>query len=253
MADLFFIFTNLANFWIWKIFDSSLVIGFVVTICAYLLYKSLFSFGYKHIRTFIALFILLLYFQYKTSQKDSLTELSNDQKRIQTERLQEYPPVYIRIFGKTRWIPIAHWFEERKEVIALYRIMNNFSEVVDPNYYYFANHPRERVGFKEFEKIPYIFLPLLIYGFYQVSKVRQKKLFTFSLFASFFLTSVVGGRNPLGPFSIYPILISTQAYGMFELQSKLRKLKGFYQKLIYILFGLFIVFIYLQSLINEII
>ena len=93
---------------------------------------------------------------------ESLTLLNNDQIRIKDMRLKSYPPVYLTFDTKTLWIPVAHWFEERKESIAFFRILKNVSETVDLNLYFFANHPRERVGYNEFEKFPYIFIPAFL-------------------------------------------------------------------------------------------
>lgn len=199
------------NLWVWKILAFNFFLGLLVIGASIALYVSSKK-GHFH-KSFVVLFILLLFTQLQTTQKTSLTYLDNDEQRVQQMRLREYPPVYIQIAGKTLWLPVAHWFEGRKESIAFFRIQRNFSELIDPNLYFFSNHPRERVDIREFEKFPYVFLPFFLAGLVSLFKSRQR-IFWVSLLFPVFLISLIGNKNPVGPFSLFPFFTVTITKGV---------------------------------------
>ena len=158
------------------------------------------------------LFSLLLFFQWKTSFITSLTYRNDNEKVIQQEWLKAYPPIYIKIDGKTIWIPIAHWLEQRKEFLVFYKLEENFSEVVDPNLFFFTNHPRERVGVREFEKFPYILLPIFIVGLFSIKKKNLKDVLLG--LSPVVLISFIGNSNPMGPFALFPFFAAIISIGL---------------------------------------
>ncbi len=198
-------FVLLANFWIWRILFNSVPLGLLVLASSIFLYLSFKRSSKKYFFAFLVFFSLLLVFQWKTTSEESLVELSNDEQRVQQMRLKEYPPIRISI---------AHWFENREESIAFFRILENFSETIDPNLYFFANHPRERVGIYEFEKFPYIFLPLFFYGLVLSVAERRKLVLGMSFILPVFLISIIGHKNQLGPFSLFPFLVVSTTHGL---------------------------------------
>ena len=198
-------FVLLANFWIWRILFNSVPLGLLVLASSIFLYLSFKRNSKKYFFAFLVLFSLLLIFQWKTTSEESLVELSNDEQRVQQMRLKEYPPIRISI---------AHWFENREESIAFFRILENFSETIDPNLYFFANHPRERIGINEFEKFPYIFLPLFFYGLVLSVAERRKLVLGMSFILPVVLISIIGHKNQLGPFSLFPFLAVSITHGL---------------------------------------
>jgi hypothetical protein len=107
---------------------------------------------------------------------------------------------------------LANWFEQRKETISIYKIGKNFSEVIDPNLYFFANHPREKAGAKEFEKFSYILLPIFILGLFELKK-RHLKYLILTLSPIVFI-SIIGNNSPLGPFSLFPFFTIIISLGL---------------------------------------
>jgi len=209
-------FFTLLNIWIWKVFLFSPIIAiliFCTTITFYLSLKN----RKKYLSKFIMLFLFLLIFQVKTTVPSSLTSLTNDQIRQRDQRLREYPPVRINVFGKTLWIPAAHLLEGRIESIAFSRIKENFFETLDPNLYFFANSPRQRIGIDEFEKFPYIYLPFFIYGVFFLFENKDKQILLISVFLPIILLSVLGHNNPIGPFLLFPFLAVATTIGANEL------------------------------------
>jgi len=190
------LFVLIMNLWIWKIFSFNILIGIFVILTSFSLY-------YKKIGLSLLLIIILLFFQYKTSSKNSLTFLNDNEKLQQEVRLRGYPPSNI---------PIANWLENRKESLVFYKVEANFSEVVDPNLYFFANHPRERVGVVEYEKFAYILLPFFVLG---LLLLKKEDLPTLLLSLSpFILISIIGNSNPVGPFSLFPFLVTYISLGL---------------------------------------
>lgn len=261
---IFLVIATIFNIWIWKLLVYSSVIALLNVISTLLLFfvlnklprskVSSFKQGSnkykKHLSCiFLISFIILLYSQMATTKAGSLTVLNNDQIRIKDMRLKSYPPVYIKIGTKTIWIPIAHWFEERKETIAFFRIQKNLSENLDPNLYFFANHPRERIGYKEFDKFPYIFIPFFILGIIESVKLKNRNILYFSLFAPLLLTSIIGNVNPMGPFSLFPFFSINIALGLRYITEKYRDLNLLAKKLGVLFFIIFTLFIFIQMII----
>ena len=120
----------------------------------------------RKIPTFIFIISLtsLLAWQLISVPHTPLTYLDNDQQRVQQLRLRAYPPISIQILNKRYYLPLAHWLEARPETTTFYRLRDNFSQLIDPSTYFFAGHPRERIGDIETEKFTFIWMPFFIIG-----------------------------------------------------------------------------------------
>lgn len=69
----------------------------------------------------------------------------------------------------------------------------NFFETVDLNYYFFANHPLERVGVNETEKLSSLLLPFFILGLFCLNLKKNKILITWILLF-FIISSILPNR-----------------------------------------------------------
>lgn len=202
------------NVWIWRVFCLNLFLGLVLIFLSILLYLYLAKDGRKTLPFLILLFIVILFLQLRTTQKSSLTNIENDDRRKIDMRLREYPPVYFKIGQKTLWIPAAHWLEQRKESIALSRAGERFFQTLDLNLFFFGAHPRERVGIIEFEKFPYILLPFFIAGITDLVSKKKIKFFLIFFIIPVLLISLIGHNNILGPFSLFPFFIVSITFGL---------------------------------------
>jgi len=191
------------NLWIYKIFAANFLIGILVLLAAILLLKNN--------RLFLLLFIPILFFQIQTTNKTSLTAISNDDRRVIDMRLRAYPYKFLR-FG--------YWLEERKESIIFNRVATNLFENIDPNLYFFSNHPRQRVGTREFEKFPYILLPFFLLGLFNFVSKKNKLFWIISFFVPLIILSIIGNKNNLGTFSLFPFFVVSINEGLKKLQSK---------------------------------
>lgn len=217
------------NLWIYKIFSANTLAG--LACISVTVFTWLFILKNSRLFLFFAVIstIILIVFQYKTTVTTPLTYLDNDGQRIQQMRIKEHPPVKLDIpqLKKTIYIPTANWFELRKEAVAFQKLQKNFSETLSLNLYFFSNHPRERVGIKEFEKFPYFWLPFFLTGLYLFYKnTRKNELIFISVFLialPVITISIAGHNNPMGPFSLFPLITFVTAIGIRSFIEHLQK------------------------------
>ncbi len=192
-----------ANLWIYKIFAANFFLGVLILLASILLLKNN--------KYFLLFFIPILFLQINTTNKTSLTEISNDDRRIIDMRLRAYPSKFLRL---------GYWLEERKESIIFNRITTNLFENLDPNLYFFSNHPGQRVGIKEFEKFPYILLPFFLLGIFDLISKKNNIFWLISFLVPIIILSIIGNKNNLGPFSLFPFFIIPIYEGLKKLQKK---------------------------------
>lgn len=214
---LFFVLVT--SIWFWKIFLAHFLLGVLIFTSSFLLFKR--SSQKLHLTFVLIVYCSLFIFQYTTTSTKPLTSLTKQEEVIQIQRIKEYPPGYIPIGSKTVWIPAAHWLEGRKETIAVRHMGQNLAEVLDPNFYFFSNHPRERVGVDEFEKFSYMLLPFFLYGVYLF--IHEKKWIVLSCaLIPLLLLTFIGNNNPLGPFSLLPFFVVAISYGLKKVYEKMK-------------------------------
>jgi hypothetical protein len=170
--------------------------------------------GRKNALLFTIGFLVIVALQVKSTHTESLLFLDSEARRIRDLRILEYPPVVLKFGDRNIQIPLGYWFEGRKESTYYYRLTKNLAEIVDPNLYFFANHPRERAGFKEFEKFPYILFPLFVIGTLVSIKLRNKKFLLASFIIPACVLTFIGSTNPFGPFSLFPFLTVSISIGV---------------------------------------
>jgi len=192
-----------ANLWIYKIFAVNFLLGILILLATILLFKKS--------KSFLLLFIPILFFQIQTTNKPSLTAISNDDRRVIDMRLRAYPYKFLRL---------GYWLEERKESIVFNRVLTNLFENLDPNLYFFSNHPGQRVGIKEFEKFPYILLPFFLLGMFNLNKKKNMVFWLISFLVPLIILSIIGNKNNLGPFSLFPFFTISIHEGLKILQNK---------------------------------
>lgn len=195
---LIFLLVLTLNFWIWKIFDSNIYLGVIIVLTTLVLY--LFSLKQIKLNTLLLIFgiFILCIFQIKLTPKKDLFGFTNDQIRLRDMRLREYPPMRL---------PVAYWFEQRKEFVVYFRMKENLGEVLDTNLYFFANHPRSRVSVTEIEKFPYLYLPFFVFGVISLSQKKKYLFFLSSLFIPLVVLTIYGNRSLVGPFVLFPFLV----------------------------------------------
>lgn len=208
--NLIFVIILLGNIWILKIFNNDALTGVFILLSSIFIY--LFIKNPKNIYLLSAVILLLLSI-YKIPNILKINLGYNDQESIvMNTRLNEYPPI--------TFLPVAHWLEERPETIAIYKITDNFAQLMDPNLYFFANHPRERTGISEIEKFPYILLPFFIYGIFRLFEDKKYKVLLFLAIPLIFY-SIYGFRSSVDPYLMFPFMTLAIYGGVSETYRKL--------------------------------
>lgn len=202
--------------WTWRIYHVS-IYGLVFTVLVTL---TLLAVTYKPSKKLAMIFILLtsalILFQYQTTKTNPLAIVANDDKRVIDLRLRAYPPVYINIFNKTLWIPAAHWFEEKPTLLVWSRFSNNLFENLDLNQYFFAGHPKERLGGVDFEKLSYVLLPFTLLGWFTLVK-KSVRIYWLYSFVSLCIFGFWGNQSTVGPVLLFPVLMVASFIGLQNL------------------------------------
>lgn len=234
------------NVWIWRIFKQNFFIFLLLIIFTILLYVAIRQ-RITLIKTilFFILLITIIVFQYKTTTRQSLSILDNDEQRVQQIRLQAYvydPDLIKIIFFRFK----LRDFYEGSLNIVITRLQRNFFETIDLNIYFFGGHPRGRVWSNDFEKFSFILLPLFLIGLLTY-RIKQKLLSTIIITCIFVLT-LIGHKNNLGPFLLLPFLVLYISFGAYTILNYTKKFHKIPQRY----FLIIILLTFLLSLIQSI-
>jgi hypothetical protein len=134
---------------------------------------------------------------------------------LKQESLKPNPVWQVSVFEVADINTIRGWHESsfekmvakiawNKPAMALDKFVKNSSLLLDPNFYFFGEHPRERLEPKAREKLPVIYLPLLLLGLWRVKKWFIIFLTSVLIFALLGLTNNLVGLV-LSALLLYPI------------------------------------------------
>lgn len=246
-----FLFVLLTNLWIWRIFLFNIFVFLLVLITSVTFFLWLTKRQKQYMVVFLILFMVTMVAQWQTTKIPNLVYRDNDEQRVQVARLKEYSPTYIKIGDKTKWIPLGYWLDGRNEVLVYQRVLNNFFDNVDPNLYFFANHPRER-GADEFEKYPYMLLPFFLLGLYVLVKKRDTRLKVSVFILPLLLLSIIGNQNKIGPFVLFPLLSASITTGLQRVFQKTAAIPTTLRGVLYFIFVVVTISIYIQVILYAI-
>ncbi len=242
---------SVLSFWLFRIYQTSPILSIIVLVSAGSLFFLTYFPKITRLRSvFIISLAVVLIFQFRTTNRTSLTTLSNDEQHTQkTRMIDEYPLVRIPVGSKTLWIPAAHWLDGRKEAIAFWKIWKNAGQALDINLYFFGNHPRGRVGIGEFEKLSYTLFPFFFVGILTFNWKRNWKVSFAAFLLPLVLTSIWGHQTPLGPIGLAPFFFATTAWGVYVFFQSVKNIRPFYKNMVYVGLGIthFLVVIQLIS------
>ena len=149
---ILFLIICLANAWIWRILGHNPLLGLSLIVLSFLL-----TFNLKF--STIILFGILSVFLLKNTFDTNLLYISPlDNDRV--EHRHEYYAVELgRVYRNRITINMNY-----RVAPYVSRYLKNMAYNLDPNLYFFANHPRERIIAVEFEKFSFLFLPFFVIG-----------------------------------------------------------------------------------------
>ncbi len=192
MSWILFSLLLLFSPWLWRIWQSAPLLMFLLVLLCIAIKK-------KKIWLTIPLLVLTAVIYFLTTPRASLSQVTPGEQLEITSDLAAYPPI--------TFLPVAHVLEQRREMIVTRHFLSRLFELIDPNYYFFANHPRSPVGADDFAKFPWIFLPLALLGLYRLISAGHK-LFLVSFMTCLLIISFTGFSSRLGPWLIFPFVFT---------------------------------------------
>lgn len=184
-----------ANWWWWSVFSTQPINGILMLLSGGI---TLIGLGKNKRWLLILAVIIMSILQWQTTTPRSLIALSNDEQRVVEERKSAYPPI--------TWAPVAYYLEEKPVSIAVGRWLGSVFENLDPNQYFFANHPREGIATNAIEKLPFVLLPLALLGLYLLF-FSSRFLFLVTA-VPIFILALIGNQNQFGGLSTWPLWIA---------------------------------------------
>lgn len=224
-----------SNFWIFRILNNDKVLAVLLIATSFGLFLFYHIRSKRYFVQALILSILVLFFQYQTTEVTTLSKLDVYEYQTQQKRLNEYPPLNV---------PLAHYLEQRKEAVSFYKIVKNFFEAVDLNVYFFGSYPRPRIAVSEFEKFPYIFLPFFLLGLKII--ISKRKVFLILIASSLLIVCLIGYKNNLGLFSIFPIFCLLIYLGLERVYQTVNKLPAVHKYSLFTFFILLVMVVLVQ-------
>ncbi len=184
------------NFWIWRVFGEDTLLGVALI---FLSISLIFRFRILTVVLFLVLSVVFL----KTNPDTNLMYISPLEKHWLIQRHEYYAESLGSIYRNRAGLYLNY------ELLPyVFKYTRNLGYNLDPNLYFFANHPRERGGGIEFEKFSPFLLPLFIVGVLILVSGRDKFLISYFIAAQLVNALAFPGYM-LGPILIFPFITAT--------------------------------------------
>lgn len=192
------------NLWIWEILQQDFLLYFLTIITTLLIFKSTIEkTSFKNLfSSMIIIFLIFTILIFNKGLDLSIWNADSEEIFMINQRRQLYPDHLGKIV-------------QNKLSLFIYKFERNLFYNLDPNLYFFANHPRERKGITEFEKFPFIFFPLFIIGLiYFISNINY--IFIIYIVTIVLISSFIDPSIKYGPILFFPVISLIIANGIFQ-------------------------------------
>lgn len=199
----------LLNPWWWIILQRNLAVGILVFCLSLNLFIYFWHSNSKKLLLSLLLLTLLLF---TISIKLAFDESIFKSSALDIQEINRRHEFYAKGLGKiyTNRISLTYF---QNFYIPIFKLQSNFFSNLDPNLYFFASHPRERLGVEEYEKILPIFLPFFLLGFFYIIYRPLPKLFIY-ISLVLLMSSIISPKYNLGPILFFPIINLLIAMGI---------------------------------------
>lgn len=213
--------TSFGNLWIWRIFKDNFIVAILLVILSFLLFKLIIAKVQKaQLLTLILIFTTISLLTLRVGFDKNIFIISSREQLQQDMRHGFYAVELGQLFTNKVSLHFYKYFSG-----SIRKLERNLFSNLDPNLYFFASHPRER-GTGEFEKYPWILLPLFIVGLFLIIQYYLKMgiYFIWAALISMFISPAYS----LGPVLFFPLINVVIALGLiyFLRQVKIR-IRGF--------------------------
>lgn len=108
--------------------------------------------------------------------------------------------------------------------VPINKYFQNLFYNLDPNLYFFANHPRERSGVEEFKKFSPLLLPFFLWGLHLFFK-NKKRMYLACFAIILILTAFIRSNYEIGPILFFPLIVSVSALGVKQMIKQFYEIK----------------------------
>ena len=189
------------NPWWWIIIHRNLLIGLIVFILSFLVFQFFCQTKSKTLfLTLPILTVILIFVSIGKAFDESLFRNSALDIQQYNRRHEFYANGLGKLY-KNRLI--LTYFKDYNFPIS--KLQRNFFGNLDLNLYFFASHPRERLGIEEFQKYSPIFLPFFLIGMFYFIYALLSKILIYSV-PILLLSSLFSPSYNLGPVLFFPVV-----------------------------------------------
>ena len=163
------------NPWWWIIIQRNPWVGILVFILSVAVFIYFWQLKSKKLFLLLLLLSAILFF---IAVRDAFDESILRNSALDIQQLNKRHEFYASSLGKLyrNRFSLAYF---RNYNLPLYKLQRNFFANLDPNLYFFASHPRERMGVEEFAKFLPIFLPFFLIGVFYSIYILSPNLFIY--------------------------------------------------------------------------
>lgn len=192
--------------WFEKISTSSFINALLVFLLALLLSTYVYFKNGKLLFVFIIIVFSLSFVNLFHEKKIQTFSSTTTEMDILNKRYD----YYVQKFGKIYANRCTHFYHFKLEP-KVNKYLSNLFQLIDPNYYFYASHPREMSVANEFEKFSYLLIPFFFVGICRITKKHKEvvALFLFSLIISSFYSI----NYDSGAILLVPFIVVFVAYG----------------------------------------
>lgn len=208
------------NPWLWIIFQNNLIVGLLVFVLSLAVYIYFWQIKSTKILLLVIMLTTAVFF---LAVKEAFDESIFRNSALDIQQLTRRHEFFANGLGKayTNRISLTYF---KDFSIPLYKLERNFFSNLDLNLYFFASHPRERIGLEEFEKYLPIFIPFFLLGFFYIIYKPFVKFFLYLLFISL-ISTVISPYYNMGPILFFPIFSVIITIGLLLSLKRVRLVK----------------------------
>lgn len=187
--------------WWWIIIWRNFLTGLLVFVLSFVVFQYFFK---SKSRILLLLLLSLTAILFFISTRKAFDESILRVSALDIQQYSRRHEFYANSLGKiyTNRFSLTYFKEYN---LPLYKLQRNFFANLDPNLYFFASHPRERLGIEEFKKYSPIFLPFFLIGALYSIYVPLFGILIYSV-SVLFLSSIISPAYELGPMLFFPIV-----------------------------------------------
>lgn len=212
---------SLTNPWWWIIFQRNLWVSILVFILSVAVFIYFWQVRSKKLFLSILLLSTILFF---VAVNDAFDENIFRNSALDIQKISKRHEFYANGLGKLYKNRFSLAYFENYS-LPFSKLQRNLFANLDPNLYFFASHPRERIGVEEFKKYFPIFLPFFFIGVIYSIYILSPNLFIYSI-SILLMSSIISSKYNLGPVLFFPLISYMITIGIIlSIKGVLRYLK----------------------------